>query len=217
MMRFPARGLLLLLAGSVLPPAGAQPADSLKYVELVAPQATIDSDRIVVTEFFSYQCPHCFSFDPVLEHWVSELPDDVLFERVAISIGYRQWVPIARAFHTLQAMGEFDDLHHAVFRAIHVDGERFYDKESIVQWLQDQGVDAGEFSAAYDSFSVDVAAGRAERRSTAHRVDSVPALAIDGKYRVAIGDNGTVEYFERQLAGVSELIDKIRAARRDSR
>ena len=73
--------------------------------------------------------------------------------------------------------------------------------------------DPGEFSGIYDSFSVNSAVRRGEQRSIAHRVDSVPTLAIDGRYRVAIGDNGTVEHFERQLAGVSELIDAIRAER----
>jgi predicted DsbA family dithiol-disulfide isomerase len=87
---------------------------------------------------------------------------------------------------------------------------RLYDKEAVSEWVQHQGVDAEEFFDVYDSFSVSAAVRRGDQRSIAHRVDSVPTLTIDGRFRVAITDNGTVEHFERQLSGVSELIDAIR-------
>lgn len=188
----------------------AQSLDRLRYAEINPPQPTSDQNKIVVTEFFSYQCPHCYSLDPVLAAWVNNLPDDVLFERVAISNGYQQWAPIAQAFHALKAMGELEALHTAIFRGIHLDGQRLYDRSSIVEWVQGQGVDADEFSDMYDSFSVGTAVRSGDRRAMAHRVDSVPTLAIEGRYRVAIGDNGSVEHFEQQLAAVSELIDMIR-------
>jgi thiol:disulfide interchange protein DsbA len=191
-------------------PVRAQLVDNLDYVELNPPQPTTDPNRIVLTEFFSYQCPHCFSLEPVLASWVEDLPVDVLFERVPTANGYQPWAAIAQAFHALQAMGELEALHATIFRAIHVHGVRLYDKEAVSEWVQHQGVDAEEFFDVYDSFSVSAAVRRGDQRSIAHRVDSVPTLTIDGRFRVAITDNGTVEHFERQLSGVSELIDAIR-------
>lgn len=211
MIRFYSRRVLFLFSSVVSLSAGAQLSESLDYIELNPSQPTTDQNRIVVTEFFSYQCPHCFSLEPVLAAWVDDLADDVLFERVPISIGYQEWAPVAQAFHALQVMGELEVLHSTIFRAIHINGARLYDREAIVEWVHGQGVDADEFSDVYDSFSVSATARRGDQRSLAHRVDSVPTLAIKGRYRVAIGDNGTVEYFEQQLADVSELIDAIRA------
>ena len=104
-------------------------------------------------------------------------------------------------------------MHTAIFRAIHAEGARLYDKDSIVRWIRTQGIDEKEFADLWDSFSISVATRNADRRSISHRVDSVPSLSVDGRFRVAIGDDGTVEYFERQLAAVSELIDTIRAER----
>lgn len=210
-MRIRSLGTSLLFGCLLASPLRAQLVDQLDYVELNPPRPTADPNAIVLTEFFSYQCPHCFSLEPILAAWLEDLPDDVLFERVPISIGYQQWAPIAQAFHALQVMGELEALHNAIFRDIHISGERLYDKEAITEWVEGRGVSVDEFSDMYDSFSVRTALRNGDQRSIAHRVDSVPTLAIDGRYRVAISDNGTVEHFERQLAAVSELIDSIRA------
>jgi len=168
MVRVSARYVLLFLAGMASFGSGAQFAEGVNYIELNPSQPTIDSSRIVITEFFSYQCPHCFSFDPVLESWADELPDDVVFERVPISIGYQQWVPIAQAFHALRAMGQLEERHMSIFRAIHVNGEQLYDKASIVEWLRDRGIDTDAFSDMYDSFSITRLVRGGEQKSIAH-------------------------------------------------
>jgi len=202
------RRVPLVLAGLLSLTSQAQPIAGLDLIEIRPPQPTTDPERIVVTEFFSYQCPHCNSFDPALRRWVGALRDDVLFERVAVSIGRPSWVPIARAFYTLEAVGELERLDAAIFRAIHVEGARLYDKESVLAWMKTQGIDGGEFSETYDSFGIDTFVRRAEQVSSAHKVFSIPALSLDGKYLVPIVDDGT---FERQLAGVGELIERLRA------
>ena len=198
--------IALLLAGT----SAAQVAPDLDYTEIRPAQPTSDSNRIVVTEFFSYQCPHCAAFEPYLQHWLSELPDDVAFERVAVSFGREAWTPAARAFYTLKAMGESQALHAAIFRAIHAEGERFGDKGAIVSWMQGQGIDARAFSGTYDSFGIDAALRQAEQQTAAYKVTSIPGLAIDGRYRVRLLDNGT---FERQLKSVNDLIESARLAR----
>ena len=173
-----------------------------------------ETGRIVVTEFFSYQCPHCFAFDPALHDWLEHLPDDVTFERVPISIGHSQWSPIARAFFALKAMGAPDSLHAGIFRAIHVDGARLYDREAVVSWVSARGLDRAQFSAIYDSFGIDATVRKAEQTARAQKVFSVPSLSIDGRYLVMIYDSGTSERrlaFERQLDGVSELIELVRS------
>ena len=67
--------------------AAAQSRGGLDVVELNPAVSTGDPARIVVTEFFSYQCPHCNSFEPVLRRWAEQLPDDVDFERVPTALG----------------------------------------------------------------------------------------------------------------------------------
>lgn len=201
---------LSALATFALSPAAAQPVEGRDYVLVQPPQPTNDPSHIVVTEFFSHQCPHCFSFSSALNDWVSRLPADVVFERVPVSIGHSTWVPIAKAFYALQVMGKLAELDGRIFNAIHVQGVRLNDEAAIADWLATQGVDRAQFMAAMSSFSVTTFATRAEQVSRAHRIPSVPTLVVDGKYLIAISDDGE---FTKQLLVVSELIAKARAER----
>jgi thiol:disulfide interchange protein DsbA len=199
-----------MLAGLALSPSTAQPVEDRDYLRVQPPQPTNDANRVVVTEFFSHQCPHCFSFFPALNDWVSRLADDVVFERVPVAIGRPTWAPIARAFYALEMMGTLEELDAAIFRAIHVERVALNDEAAIADWLAQQGVDKAAFTASYNSFSVDAFATRAEQTARTYRIPSVPALAVDGKYLVPISDNGD---FAAQLALVDALIDKARAER----
>jgi thiol:disulfide interchange protein DsbA len=199
-----------VLVSFALSPVTAQPVEGRDYVRVQPPQPTSDASRIVVTEFFSYQCPHCFAFFPVLDEWVGRLPDDTVFERVPVSIGHPTWVPITRAYFALEMMGKLAELDAAIFRAIHVQRVALVDEAGIVDWVAAQGVDGNAFAANYKSFSVNTFANRADQMARTYRLPSVPALAIDGKYLVPISDNGD---FAAQLALVNELIDKARAER----
>ena len=127
-----------------------------------------------------------------------------------VSIGHAQWVPIAKAFYGLQAMGKLAELDDRIFNAIHVQGVRLNDEAAIADWLAMQGLDRAQFTAAMSSFSVITFATRAEQVARAHRIPSVPTLVVDGKYLIAIGDDGV---FTSQLLVVSELIAKARAER----
>lgn len=201
---------LVLTACAFATPSAAQLVEGRDYSVIDPPHPTGDPNRIVVTEFFSYQCPHCYHFDPALKEWVSHLPDDVTFERFAISLGYDAWAPIARAFYTLQTMDALKPVDSAIFQAIHEEHVRLYDEKSIVDWVAAHGVDATQFVKLYHSFAVDMLFDRAEQLSRIDRVPAIPTLVIAGKYMVQIEDNGK---FDEQLARVDQVIAKVRAER----
>jgi protein dithiol oxidoreductase (disulfide-forming) len=207
MSRFIARIVLFSIACAAAVPCSAQLVEGHDYIEIRPAHPTGDPSKIVVTEFFSYQCPHCYHFSEPLNAWVSTLPDDVLFERYAVSIGYDQWEPIARAFYALQIMGQLDALDAAIFQAIHVQGVRLYDETSITDWVAAHGVDGTEFVKTYGSFAANSLYTHAEQLSIDYRVPSIPTLVIDGRFLVAIADNGM---FDDQLARVEQLIAKAR-------
>ena len=200
-------GILTIFAASTGP---AQPVEGVDYIAVSPPQPTNDPSRIVVTEFFSYQCPHCFAFFPALDEWVSRLPDDTVFERVPVSIGHPTWAPIAKAYYALENMGKLAELDAAIFRAIHVQRVPLVDEAAIGTWVAAQGVDRSAFTASYNSFSANTFSTRADQTARTYRLPSVPALAVDGKYLIPIADDGQ---FTGQLAIVDALIEKARAER----
>jgi thiol:disulfide interchange protein DsbA len=173
--------------------AAAQDLQPGRDYDLVTPpQATDDASKIVVTEFFSYGCPHCNAFNPSLTLWENQLPKDVRFEREAVGFGRPPWQKLAQIFYALQAIGKAEQLTPAVFGALHVDRVNWQTDADIIDWVAAHGVNGDQLAVA-------------------HKVRSVPTLVIDGKYARQISDTGD---FPAQLAVVDRLIEKARAERK---
>lgn len=196
--------LIVLFAAGL---AHAQPKAGVEYRELSPAQPTDAAGRIEVIEFFWYGCPHCFNFEPVIEPWTKKLPKDVQFRRVP-AIFNDEWAQGARAYYTLEAIGEGERLHKPLFDAVHQDTRlKIANEAALTEWLGKQGVDTKKFAAAYRSFSVEGKVKRAGQLTQAYKIEGVPAMAVNGKY-VVITDN--IKSFEQMLAVADYLIDQTR-------
>jgi protein dithiol oxidoreductase (disulfide-forming) len=211
MRRSVIRWMALLVCSVGVAAWAAEPlVEGQAYQALVPPQPTSSPAKIVVTEFFSYQCSHCFQFYPVVASWAAKLPKDVVFERVPVSLGRSSWAPIGQAFYALQAMGKLEQMDRLIFNAIFVQNMPLQDEAGITAFVAKQGINAAEFTAAYNSFGVKSSTARAEQQMRTHRVQGTPTMVVDGKYVVL--SEGTKNY-EDLLARTSQLIDKVRAER----
>jgi len=202
--------LLASLLFASLAAGAAQPVAGTDYQPVDPPVATSDPSKIVVTQFFSYQCPHCYKFEKPFTAWSSGLAADVKVERAAVSIGRANWLPAATAFYALTAMQKSPAIDDAFFGAIHRERKPLADENSIADWVATQGVDRAKFLEAYRSFGVGVKVKRADSYSREVGLPSVPTLVIDGRYLIALADDGD---FKDQLAIASALIDSVRRER----
>ena len=190
--------------------ASAAPVEGKDFTAISPAQPTSDPARIVVTEFFSYQCPHCYALAAPFSAWSNTMPKDVKVERVAVSIGHASWVPMAQAFYALAAMKAVPDLDEALFQAIHRQRARLTDESGIAEWLSRHGIERSEFLKTYRSFGVQLRTKRADEQSRSHRIPGVPVLVVDGRFMVAMVDDGD---FNDQLRVVGSLIDRVRRER----
>ncbi len=175
--------------------------------ELVEPaQNTSADDKIEVLEIFWYGCPHCFDFEPFIDTWLEDKPDDVAFVRMP-AVFRQSWAIHARAFYAAEAMGVLDKVHSELFRAIHVDRRELFDQESIAAFVAGQGVSEAEFNSAYESFSIEGKSRKAAQMSRAYGITGVPAVIINGKYRSSGRMAGS---YERLLKVVDFLVAKER-------
>jgi thiol:disulfide interchange protein DsbA len=182
--------------------AQAQPVAGTEFRELPAAQSTDTADKIEVLEFFWYGCPHCYNFEPVLGPWIAKLPKDVQFRRVPAMFN-DEYAQGARAFYALEAIGEEQRVHKALFEAVHTGSRlRVANEAALTEWLAKQGVDTKKFAAAYRSFSVEGKLKRATQLTQAYKIEGVPAMAVNGKY-VVITDN--IKSFE-QMTGVADYL-----------
>src|SRR5688500_8958534 len=129
--------VLALALGAVLSVGLAtaqQPAikPNVDYIQ-IKPQPVQTGDRIEVVEFFWYGCPHCNNLQPPLEAWVKRKPADVELRRVP-AVFRESWLPHARIYYTLEALGEVDRLHQAVYAAIHKNNEDLLNSNATADW-----------------------------------------------------------------------------------
>ena len=185
-------------------PAVAQTAGK-EYLPIVPAQPTDDPAKIEVLEFFSYGCPHCADFHPLISAWAAKLPGDVVFKRVPITFGRAAWANIARLYYTLEATGDLARLDGDVFKAIHNDRINLFEEQGLLDWVAKNGVDQKKFRETFNSFGVMSKAKRGDQLAQSYKISGVPALAVDGKYMI----NG--KDFAEQLANADKMIAKARS------
>lgn len=178
--------VLLLLPGT----SSARSYDEgIEYKKLDKPVNTQTGDKIEILEFFWYGCPHCFQFEPTLEKWKKSLPANVELVRLPAPLNPR-WMVHTKTYYTLQSMGEGEQHHSALFRAMHVDKKRLFTKDAIANFLADRGVDKAKFLANFDSFAVEMRARQALQLGQEYKISGVPALAVNGKYLISAAEAG---------------------------
>jgi len=174
--------LMLMLSTSVMADA-KNPQPGTDFTQTIQTIPTDNPAKIEVMEIFWYGCPHCYAFDPVLDEWVKKLPADVYFKRVP-GIPRADWVPMAKAYYTLESLGIFEKLHTPLFEAIHKQKVlRPNDEAATVDWITKQsGMDRKKVEEAYNSFSINTKLNRAGQIFRASGATGVPSLVVDGKY-----------------------------------
>ena len=178
------RLLLLLLLPLVATAEGFQFEEGTHYVTLEVPVKTRNADSVEVTEYFSYGCPHCYRFEPLIQQWVASLPADVEFNRTPAIWQQPGYELYAQTYYTLYALGELDRIHTPLFQAIHSERRNLMDLKSITSFMVEQGIDAETFVRAFNSFGVKAMYQQAIARQRVYRARGVPCLIINGKYRI---------------------------------
>ncbi len=166
--------------------------------------------KVEVIEFFSYGCPHCHDFEPLLHDWAKKLPSDVSLVKVPITFNREQWTVLARLYYTIQALGDADKLHAAAFDALHNRRIPLFREDALFDWAASQGVDRKRFIDAYKSFGVQSRMQRANQIAAAYRVNGVPLMAVDGRYLVSASTAGG---YDAMLKTVDELIARSRSGK----
>jgi protein dithiol oxidoreductase (disulfide-forming) len=206
------RNRILMLAACLLAPlsfaatAPAPLADS-DFRTLTPPQPTSNPAKIEVTEFFSFACPHCNAFYPLLTTWAATQPKDVVVVHVPVGFNRPAWINLQRAYYALQSSGDIERLEGALFHAIHDEGRQLFDEPSLAEWVGANGGNAEKFAAAYTSFAVNDQTVQADREAESYGVEGVPTMAVNGEY-VSQGKT-----FAEILDNTSKLIAKVRAER----
>lgn len=204
----------ILLAIALLAPVAGQ-SDPPTWLQgehyfLIRPAATkVNPDNALeVTEAFSYGCPACNQFYPVMEKLAASLPAQAHVEYLPASfIPSESWPLFQRAYCTAQSLGVAEKAHGEMFQAIWKTGElaivdaathRLKDPpprlESVASFYSRvAGLDRQKFLDTARSPAIDGCMQQADRMMESYRVDSTPTLIVNGKYRMTPASAGGYE------------------------
>lgn len=184
--------------------------DGTHYRTLDNPVRTASDNGVEVAEVFWYGCPHCYNFKPLAEAWEENAPGYVDYVRLPAALG-RSWEPHAYAFYALEAMGELDNVHDALFEALAGDRRPLNSAETLADFVAGYGVDAEEFVDTYNSFGVRARVQQAQAKIRGARITGTPTMLVNGKYVTSASMAGShenvlkvVEYLAEQERGEAE-------------
>lgn len=205
----------LLLSGLLLLASAPSVCDAANWVQgtnyfLIRPElpTAVAPGKIEVTEVFSYACPACNSFYPVVDRLRAALPANAELDFVAAAFRTDEdWPMFQRAYYTAQVMDIDRKTHDAAFDAVWKTGElAVFDartqrpkvpppgiEDAARFYARVAGVKPETFIANANSFGVDVKIRQADQLIRAAQVDETPTILVNGKYRVTRGAAGSDE------------------------
>ncbi|MBV1789243.1 thiol:disulfide interchange protein DsbA/DsbL [Marinobacterium sp. D7] len=202
--------LLAAVAACFAVTAWAQEApryeEGVQYERIARPVPTTTGDKIEVVEMFGYLCPHCNSFEPLLESWTAKQPADVQLVTIPVVFG-RSWEPLARAFYVAELLGKVDETHKPMFDAIHKERRNMRSADDLADFYADYGVEPDNFRKQYESFAVNMKLKQGDAKARGYEITGVPTLIVNGKYRITAGSAGG---HEQMLKVADYLIEQER-------
>ncbi|MGX9419289.1 thiol:disulfide interchange protein DsbA/DsbL [Vibrio sp. RC27] len=162
------------------------------------------SDKSLVTEFFSFYCPHCFQFESLIQQLKQELPEGTALEKSHVSfMGGNMGSNMSKAYATMVSLNVEDTMVPVMFDRIHVKKQIPNNVEELRLIFTDNGIDGDKFDATFNGFAVDSMVRRFDQAFSETGLRGVPSVVVNGKYQVLTQD---IDSFEKYTALVNYLL-----------
>jgi len=204
-----ARLAMLVLAVAAGTCSAQNWVEGKNYFRITPPQPTsVPSGKVEVMEVFSYGCPACNAFQPIIKQLKASLPPNAVMVYLPASfIPAEDWPMFQRAYFTAQALGIADKTHDAMFNAVWVTkelsamDEAAHRPKSTLPTIEDAakfyertaGVKAATFLATANSFGVDAKMRMADAEIGAAEALSTPTIIVNGKWRLQAQTAGGID------------------------
>lgn len=157
-----------------------------KHYKVISEEAT---EKPEILEFFSYWCPHCYNFEPLVAQIKQKMSDDVTFKKVHVNF-MRFTSPevqdeATKAMMIGRMLNKEDELNMAIFRNIHVQRAPVTGLKDLTNLFIVNGMDAEKVEKAAKSFSINSQLKKNNQLVSQYRrhVSGVPNFIVNGKYQ----------------------------------
>ncbi|MFQ3220081.1 MAG: thiol:disulfide interchange protein DsbA [Paraglaciecola sp.] len=142
-----------------------------------------------INEYFSFWCPHCFNFEPLVAKIKSKIGQDVAFQKVHVNfMGFTSTEvqdDATRAMMVARALKKDDAMNQAIFKYIHVQKSPVTSIKDLKNIFIVNGVEAAEFDKLVSSFGVNSMLQKNNQLITKYRkhLSGVPNFIVNGKFQ----------------------------------
>lgn len=141
-----------------------------------------------VIEFFSYLCPNCAAFEPIIDSLRETLPAEIPFKKNPVDfLGRDMGDEMQRAYAVAELLGVEHVLSPAIFDRIYAQRQPPKNRDEVKTVFMENNVSAEMFDGAVDSFAVLGMLARYNRNVDEYKIRGVPAFLVNGKYMVNLG------------------------------
>jgi protein dithiol oxidoreductase (disulfide-forming) len=142
-----------------------------------------------VLEFFSYWCPHCYQFEPLVKSIKEKLAADVEFKKVHVNFmgmaAPQTQDEASRALMIARALKKEEAMTKAIFNYIHVQRSAITGLKDLQNIFVVNGVEPEEFTKLASSFGVNTMLQKNNKLIEQYRknLSGVPNFIVNGKYQ----------------------------------
>ncbi len=151
-----------------------------------------------VMEYFSFFCPHCYRFEPVMAELQKQLQQGVKFKQtpVAFIVG-NLGTELQRAYAASLLLNVKESVSAALFRQIHEERKQPGSRADIRAVFVKAGVDGAVFDKTIESKTVTDMVAEYNQDTRINKIEAVPTVIVNKKYLVKTeGINSAEEYFQ---------------------
>ena len=142
-----------------------------------------------ITEFFSFWCPHCYRFEPIVAQIKEKKPEDVKFEKVHVnfmrSAGPTVQDAVTKAMYVGKALDKELGMINGIFRHIHEDRKLIAGDDDLKKIAAKVGINAEDYDKAAKSFAVNGQFKKNNKTIETFRkhINGVPNFIVNEKYQ----------------------------------
>lgn len=178
-----------------------------KHYEVIA--NTVSSEKNI-TEFFSFWCPACYNFEPLVAELKTKLPDGVEFQKIHVNfMGFSGPDTQNLATRTMMVgrlLKQETEVNTALFEAIHRQRQNLVSIEDFRQVAAIAGISNEQFDKTQSAFAVNSMLMRNNKRMQDFRgdVSGVPTFIVNDKYKATFTRDMTPDQIVDLLLWLSE-------------
>lgn len=157
-----------------------------KHYEVIANNVSSEKN---ITEFFSFWCPACYNFEPLVNELKNQLPDNVAFQKIHVNfMGFSGPDTQNLATRTMMVgrlLEQETKVNTAIFEAIHRQRQNLLGIEDFKQVATNAGIASEQFDKTQRAFAVNSMLMRNNKRMQEFRgdVSGVPTFIVNDKYK----------------------------------